>query len=118
MSKIKKKPVESSTTISELDVRFVKIINITGWIYLIAVVGFFAVWGLFDTLLNVIDIETSSPLVYAYIVYTGTSAAFCFAVGSKINKEKENKRSFFMDLLLGEFFFCVLAILSLAIYQW
>ena len=41
MSKIKKKPADrSTTTISEKDIEFIKIIEFSGWMFILALVGF------------------------------------------------------------------------------
>ena len=116
--KLKKKPSERRSGISEEDIKFIKIINIAGWIFLIVFGGFFAVWGLFDLALELIDIKTSSPMVFSFVIFTGISGTFCLALGTKIDKEKDKKREYFLDWLVSEFFFCMFAIFVLSVYQW
>ncbi|MGV9199105.1 MAG: hypothetical protein ACOC4M_09715, partial [Promethearchaeia archaeon] len=75
------------------------------------------VWGLFDYVLKIIEIELNQ-MIYAYVLFIGTSCAFCFALESKVKKEREKKKQFFIDWLLTEFFLCMFAIFSVAVYQW
>ena len=131
MSKTKKKAAEQSTTISEEDIKLVKIIEFAGWVFLILVGGFMAVWLLFDyfpdfvtnelsidiQFLALIDI-TVDEYVYAFLLFTGTSTAICFALSAKINKNLDQKKELFLDWLVGEFLFAIFAIIAVAVYQW
>lgn len=116
MSKLKKKYVRSSAPVSEIDVKFEKIIQTSGWMFLLALGGFMAIWGIFDAILNMIQLELD-PMTYSFIIFTGTSAALCFALTTKIRNNREKKKQLFLDWLLGEFLFCMFAIFVIAIYQ-
>jgi uncharacterized membrane protein YoaK (UPF0700 family) len=118
MSKVKKKRIDRSiTTISKKDIQFEKILQFSGWIFLIAFSIFVAFWALFDVLLKRFDI-TINAMHYSYTIFTGTSAAFCFALVTKIRKNRDKKREIFIDWLIGEFLFCVFSIFAVAIYIW
>ncbi|UCD02098.1 MAG: hypothetical protein JSV23_03525 [Promethearchaeota archaeon] len=117
MSKIEKKRIGRPSTISELDVKFEKIIQFSGWIFLLALVGFMGAWILFDFILEIIDLELSA-MTFTFIVFTGTNSAISFALATKIKNNRDKKKQFFQDWLLGEFLFCMLAIFAVAVYQW
>lgn len=118
MSKIKKKPVDrSTTTISEKDIKFEKSIQFCGWIFLISVSIFLAYYGIFDVILETIEIEITAML-YSYILFTGTSSALCFALSTKIRKNRDRKKEIFIDWIIAEFLLCMFAIFSVAVYQW
>ncbi|MFX1388787.1 MAG: hypothetical protein ACFE9Z_01835 [Promethearchaeota archaeon] len=117
MSKIKKKESLSSSPISELDLKFEKIIQFSGWFFLLALIGFLGGWMVLDNILEIIDLEMGAS-IFAIIVFTGTNSAISFALASKIKNNRTNKRQLFLDWLLAEFFFCMLAIFAVAIYQW
>ncbi len=118
MSKIKKKPIERTTPISE-DIKLIKMVQFAGWIFMLAFIGYFGAWVILDYLLDVsfIDIE-ADEVTFTYLIFTGTSSAFCFGLSTKINNNKERKREFFIDWLCGEFLFCMFAIITLSAYQW
>lgn len=119
MSKIKKKrPDSPSTGISEMDIKFIKIINTAGWLSLLAFGIFFAIWGLFDMALKLIDIDSDSPLVFAYLVYTGTLAVFSITLGTKLDKDRDKKREYFLEWMVGVFLLVLFSIFALAVYQW
>ncbi|TFF96299.1 MAG: hypothetical protein EU547_06580 [Promethearchaeota archaeon] len=118
MSKIKKKPVERPSSLSE-DIKLIKMIEFSGWIFLLAFVGYFGAWAVLDILLKISFIDFKrDEVTFAYLVFTGTSAAFCFGLSTKIKNNKERKKEFFLDWLLGEFLFCMFAIFALSAYQW
>ncbi|MFO8019427.1 MAG: hypothetical protein R6U96_12410 [Promethearchaeia archaeon] len=119
MSKKKKKRAAGTVSkeISEKDIEFEMILQFAGWICLIALVGFLGVWGLFDYILEIIEIELNN-IIYAYLLFTGTSCAFCFALETKVKKERDKKKQFFVDWMITEFFLCMFAIFSVAVYQW
>jgi hypothetical protein len=117
MSKIKKKRVTSPSAISELDLQFEKIIQFSGWFFLLALIGFFGGWFLLDGILDLIVLELNA-MTYAFIIFTGTNIAISFALASKIKNNRENKKQLFLDWLIGEFIFCLLAIFTVAAYQW
>jgi hypothetical protein len=117
MSKIKKKRFESPSTISELDIKFEKIIQFSGWLFLFALVGFLGAWVLLDIILEIIDLEIS-VMTFTFIIFTGTNSAISFGLATKIKNNRDKKKQFFHDWLLGEFLFSMLAIFSIAAYQW
>lgn len=116
MSKIKKKRVERRY-ISELDIKFEKIIQFSGWIFLLGLAGFIGAWILFDFILEMIDLELSA-MTFTFIIFTGTNSAISFALATKIKNNRDRKKEFFHDWLLGEFIFCMFAIFAVAIYVW
>lgn len=118
MSKIKKKPIDRATTvISKKDIEFEKILQFSGFIFLICFAVFLGIWALFDYLLKTINIEIGA-MQFSFIIFMGTSAALCFALGTSIRKNRDRKKEIFMDWLIGEFLFCIFAIFVVAIYQW
>jgi len=124
MSKIKKKSSQRPTSISE-DVKFIKMIQFAGWFFLLALLGYMFVWGVLDWALNLdevlgwdfVSIEMDA-VTFAFIVYTGTSSALCFGLATKTNNNKEQKKEFFLDWLVGEFLFSIFAIFSISVYVW
>ena len=117
MSKIRKKRIERPSEISELDIKFQKIIQFSGWLFLLALIGFMGAWILFDNILALISLELNA-MTFTFIIFTGTNSAISFALATKIKENKENKKRFFHDWLLGEFLFCIFAIFAVAAYQW
>ncbi len=119
MSKYKQKKEQKVQSSYETDVRFERSIEISGWFFLIAIIGFLGLWIIFDFLLDVsmIDFE-ANVYSFTYIVFTGTSSAFAFSVSWNIKSNREKKKQIFFDWLLGEFLLCLFAIFALAIYQW
>jgi hypothetical protein len=117
MSKIKKKRLESQTTISDLDIKFVKIIQFSGWLFLLLFGGFMVAWFLLDDVLDVISLQLTA-MSFSFIIFTGTNAAISFALATKIKNNREKKKQLFLDWLVGEFIFCMLAIFAVAAYQW
>jgi len=119
MSKIKKKTVDRLTTISEEDIKLVKLIQFAGWIFLLAVGAYMGAWLVLDIGLEMsfIDIKPDE-VTFAFLLFTGVSSAFCFGLSSKINNNRERKKEIFLDWLIGEFLFCLFAIAAIAVYQW
>lgn len=118
MSKIKKKPVDrSTTTISKKDIAFEKLIQFCAWMFLISLSIFLAYYGIFDVILEEIEIEITIML-FSYALFTGTSSALCFALSTKIRKNRDRKKEIFIDWIIAEFLFCMFAIFSVAVYQW
>lgn len=116
MSKIKKKSVERPTTISETDIKFEKIIQFSGWIFLLILAGFLGGWALLDVL-NIYELRLEA-MSFSFIVFTGVSSAFCFGLATRIKNNRDKKRELFLDWMLAEFLFCMFAILAVAVYQW
>ena len=117
MSKIKKKRIVSPSTISEVDIKFEKIIQFSGWLFLLGLGGFVAGWFLLDDFLGLISLELSA-VTFTIIIFSGTNSAISFALASKIKNNRDRKKLYFLDWLLGEFIFCMLAIFAVAVYQW
>ncbi|MFX0000481.1 MAG: hypothetical protein ACFE9Q_08300 [Candidatus Hodarchaeota archaeon] len=117
MSKIKKKPTKDLTTISELDISFEKIIQFSGWLFLLLLIGFIGAWILFDTILEMIELEITATS-FSFIIFTGTNSAISFALATKIKNNRDKKKQLFLDWIVGEFIFSILAIFSVAAYQW
>ena len=117
MSKVKKKPVERQTTISELDIKFEKIMQFSGWIFLLALVGVMGGWFLLDNVLEIISLDLDANL-FSLIIFTGTNSAVSFGVSSKIKNNRDKKREYFHDWIIGEFLICMLSIFTVAAYQW
>ena len=118
MSKIKKKPDDrTTTTISKKDIEFEKLIRFCAWMFLISVSIFLGYYGIFDVILEEIDIEITAML-FSYTIFTGTSSALCFALSTKIRRNRDRKKEIFIDWIIAEFIFCMFAIFSVAVYQW
>ena len=117
MSK-RKKPIDrATTTISKEEIIFEKAIQYSGWFFLIALSVFLGYWGIFDALLETIEINIDQML-FSYILFNGVSMAFSFALSTKIRKNRDKKREIFLDWIIAEFFICMFAIFSVAVYQW
>lgn len=117
MSKFKKKPVVSSSIISELEKKFTKIVQFSGWLFLLGLLGFLGGWLILDNILDVINLELDA-VEFTIIIFTGTNSAISFALASRIKNSLDKKKQYFLDWLLGEFIFCMFAIFSIAVYQW
>jgi len=117
MSKVRKKQIERQKTLSELDIKFEKIIQFSGWMFLFALGGFMGGWVVLDTILEIIDLNINA-MTFSLIIFTGTNSAVSFGVASKIKNDRTKKREFFLDWLLGEFLLCMFAIFAVAAYQW
>lgn len=117
MSKFKKTKPIHATTISELDVKFEKIIQFSGWIFLLAFIGFMGAWILLEFILDIIQLELSVG-VFTFIIFSGINSAVSFGLATKIRNNSKKKKEFFLDWLLGEFLFCMFTIFSIAVYQW
>jgi len=117
MSK-RKKPIDrATTTISKEEIIFEKAIQYSGWFFLIALSVFLGYWGIFDALLETIEINIDQML-FSYILFNGVSMAFSFALSTKIRKNRDKKREIFLDWIIAEFFIGMFAIFSVAVYQW
>jgi hypothetical protein len=118
VSKVKKKAIDrTTTTISKKEIGFEKSIHFCGWMFLISLSVFLAYYGIFDVLLERVEIEMTAML-YSYALFTATSAALCFALSTKIAKNRDRKKEIFVDWIIAEFLLCMFAIFSVAVYQW
>ena len=117
MVKFKKTRTEHLPITSELDIKFEKIIQFSGWIFLLGLLGFMGAWVLLDEILNIIKLEMSVS-IFTFIIFTGINSAVSFGLATKLKNNRDKKKEFFLDWLLGEFLFCMFTIFALAIYQW
>ena len=117
MSKIKKKRFVDQKGISDLNLRFAKIFQFSGWFFLLIIGGFMAAWILLDTVLDIISLDITG-MTFPFIIFTGTNSAISFALATKIKNSGDKKRQYFLDWLLGEFIFCMFTVFAVAAYQW
>jgi len=117
MSSIKKKRPSPTDSGIEEDIVFEKIINFIGWIFLVAIIGFLGVWFIFDYALDLINIVLEAP-VFAIIVFLGINSAIGFGLSSVIKSNRDLKKKYYYDWLIGELLICLFAIFSVAAYQW
>ena len=117
MSKLKKKKVGYESKILEEDIKFEKIIQFSGYMFLIALIFFMGSWVLFDFFLNLIDISLNAS-TYAIILFTGINSAISFALASKIKDNRSEKRKLYFDWLIGVFLISMMAIFAVSVYQW
>ncbi|TXT58982.1 MAG: conserved membrane protein of unknown function [Promethearchaeota archaeon] len=117
MSKFKrKKAPKKKEGISEKQIVFERSLQISGWFFLITLGIFMLIYALFDMLLEIVQIEVNA-VVFAFVIFMATSAAFSFGLVSSIRKNRENTSKIFYDWLIGEFLFCMFVIFAVAIYQ-
>ncbi|MBY8984016.1 MAG: hypothetical protein KGD65_03010 [Candidatus Lokiarchaeota archaeon] len=117
MSKVRKKQIDRKRVISEVDIKFEKIIQFSGWMFLLGLGVFMAGWVIFDDIFNILTL-TLDEMTFSFIIFIGTNSAVSFGLATKINKNPEKKQTFFLDWLLGEFLLCIIAIFAVAAYQW
>ena len=117
MSKIKKKGKQGPSTISELDIKFEKIIKFSGWIFLLALVGFLGAWIVLDSILEIVKLDLNA-MTFSFIIFIGTNSAISFGLATRIKNNRDRKKEFFHDWLIGEFLFGMFAIFAVAIYVW
>ncbi|MHA1459938.1 MAG: hypothetical protein ACTSO8_00505 [Promethearchaeota archaeon] len=117
MSKVKKKPMRLPGGLSREEIIFEKIIHFSGWIFLIALLLLLSAFFIFDSILGLIELELNSS-TFALIIFTGTNSAISFALATRLKKNRDQKKKLFIDWLLGEFLFCMIAIFVVAVYQW
>jgi hypothetical protein len=117
MSKVKKKPTKSPGGLSAEEVKLEKILQFSGWIFLIVLSLFMGAWVFLDFLLDMIELEIGAS-TFTLIIFTGTNAALSFGLATRIRKNRDQKKKLFFDWLVGEFLFCMIAIFAVAAYQW
>ena len=103
MSKIKKKE-DRQSTISKEEIKFEKIIQFSGWIFLLTLILFMGAWVVFDFLLDFIELELNAS-TFAFIIFTGTNSAISFGLATRIKNNRDQKKRLYFDWLLGEFYF-------------
>ena len=117
MSKVREKQRKRQKDQSEFDIKFEKIIQFSGWMFLFALAAFMGGWFLLDTILEMIDLNLNA-MTFSLIIFTGTNSAVSFALASKIKTDRTKKREILLDWLLGEFLLSMFAIFAVAAYQW
>jgi hypothetical protein len=117
MSKIRKKEADQRSKQFEIDIKFEKTIQFSGWFFLLALGAFLLGWVLLDNILELFDIRINA-MTFSLIIFLGTNSAISFGLASKIKNNRTRKREFFLDWLLSEFLFCMFAIFAVAAYQW
>jgi hypothetical protein len=117
MSKVKKKKEYSESKTLKEDIKFEKIIQFSGYIFLIALILFVGGWFLLDFILDMIEIELNASS-YAIILFTGTNSVISFGLASKIKENRKEKRKLYFDWLIGVFLISMIAIFAVSIYQW
>ncbi len=117
MSKVKKKPTRSPGGLSQEEVVFEKVINFSGWMFLIALLFILSAFFIFDMILDLIEL-TLNASTFTLLIFTGTNAAISFGLATRVKKNRDQKRKLFLDWLLGQFIFCIIAVFVIAAYQW
>ena len=117
MSKVREKQRKRQKDQSEFDIKFEKIIQFSGWMFLFALAAFMGGWFLLDTILEMIDLNLNA-MTFSLIIFTVTNSAVSFALATKIKTDRTKKREILLDWLLGEFFLSMFAIFAVAAYQW
>jgi hypothetical protein len=117
MSKVREKPKQRQKNLSEFDIKFEKIVQFSGWMFLFALGGFMGGWLVLDTMFEIIDLNLNA-VTFSFIIFTGTNSAVSFGIATKIKNDRTKKREFFLDWLIGEFLFCMFAIIAVGAYQW
>jgi hypothetical protein len=117
MSKVRKKQIDRKRAISEIDIKFEKIIQFSGWIFLLGLGAFMGGWVILDDIFNIVTLSLNEA-TFSFIIFMGTNSAVSFGLATKIKKNPEKKKSFYLDWLLGEFLLCMIAIFAVAAYQW
>jgi len=117
MSKVKKNKTSYDSKISKEDIKFEKIIQFSGYMFLIALILFVGGWILLDFFLDLIEIELNASS-YAIILFTGVNSAISFALASKIKDNRNEKKKLYFDWLIGVFLISMIAIFAVSVYQW
>ncbi|MHA2035629.1 MAG: hypothetical protein ACW972_09210 [Promethearchaeota archaeon] len=117
MSKVRKPQIGRKRAVSEKDIKFEKIIQFSGWMFLLGLGAFMGGWVLLDDILHILTLNLNE-MTFSFIIFIGTNSAVSFGLASKIKSNPEKKRGFFLDWLLGEFLLCMFAIFAVAAYQW
>ena len=117
MSKVKKKPTGLHGGLSEEEVKFEKIIQFSGWIFLIALILLMGPFIIFDTVLGLIELELTAS-TFTLIIFFGTNSAISFGLSTRTKKNRDQKKKLYFDWLKGEFLLGIIAIFAVAVYQW
>ena len=117
MSKVKKKPTGLHGGLSEEEVIFEKIIQFSGWIFLIATTILMGLFIILDSVLGLIELELNAS-TFTLIIFFGTNSAISFGLATRIKKNRDQKKKLYFDWLMGEFLLGIIAIFAVATYQW
>lgn len=117
MSKVKKKPTGLHGGLSEEVVKFEKIIQFSGWIFLIALLLLLGAFFIFDSVFGLIELELNASS-FTLIIFFGTNSAINFGLATRIKKNRDLKKKLYFDWLMGEFLLGIIAIFAVAVYQW
>jgi len=117
MSKVKKKPTRLLGGLSQEEVVFEKVIQFSGWIFLIALLIFLGAYFIFDSILDIIELDLNAS-TFSILIFIGTNSAISFALAARVKKDRDQKKKMFIDWLLGEFIICIISIFIVAAYQW
>ena len=101
MSKVKKKDRSSGSQFKE-DIIFEKIIQFTAWIFLLVVLIFLGIWVIFDFVLGIIELQIGAE-AFAFILFMGINSGLSFGLTVIIKNNRDQKRTYFLDWLFGEF---------------
>jgi len=116
MSKIKKNSIKRLRSISKEDMILEKIMQFSGWIFLLVLGIFLGIWGFLD-LIDISEIKLEA-VTFTFIIFTGTSSALSFGLATRIKNNRDKKKEIIIDWMLGEFLFSMFAIFAIAAYQW
>ena len=108
MSKVKKKPTRSPGGLSQEEIVFEKVIHFSGWMFFIALLIILSAFFIFDMILDLIEL-TLNASTFTLIIFFGTNAAISFGLATRVKKNRDQKRKLFIDWLLGQFIFCIIA---------
>lgn len=117
MSKIKKKEKEPIDSSLKQDIIFEKIIQFSGWIFLVVLILFLGGWLLSDWVLKMDVLSLGAPTL-ALTIFLGTNSAFSFGLASKLKENRDQKKKLFFDWLIAELLFSMIAIFAVSVYQW
>jgi hypothetical protein len=117
MSKIKKKAKEPIDSSLRQDIIFEKIIQLSGWMFLFALVIFLGGWFVLDIILNLDILSLGAPTL-TVTIFLGINSAFSFGLASKVKENRDQKKKLYLDWLIAEFLFSMIAIFAVSVYQW
>ncbi|MFX0031208.1 MAG: hypothetical protein ACFE8E_01030 [Candidatus Hodarchaeota archaeon] len=117
MSKIKKKAKETIENSLKQDIIFEKIIRFSGWMFLLSLIAFLGGWFALDIILD-LDILSLGASTLTVTIFLGINSAFSFGLASKVKENREQKKKFYIDWLIAEFLFSMIAIFAISVYQW
>ena len=72
MSKVKKKPTRLPGGLSQEEIVLEKVIHFSGWIFLIALLPILSAFFIFDSILDLIELELNAS-TFTLVIFTGTN---------------------------------------------